>query len=208
MFINYVVGLLLVLVVLCFMYYIFMGKVLQLIEADETANEDTFNDPMQLVFARNGIVDCNNTRLPCVTDRQCIDNCVLQLATGRLECDNGFCVNRDANIAGRPETETQLDCDIALGLIRVFAASEFVVSQTCISTYRDIVDDLGSIRPYVCSDGTLDIDLSVRQFSPADCKCNPNYTKMIFNQTAFARSVPVCIPNSRAAVYSKIYENV
>ncbi|WBB27202.1 PIF-3 [Mythimna sequax nucleopolyhedrovirus] len=158
---------------------------------------------IDLVFHRNGIVDCTSTRLPCVMDRQCADNCAVQNATGALVCENGFCMNRDASLTGRPN---DFECDISLGLIKVFVASEFVVDNLCISTYRDIVDDFGEPRPYLCGGGgTLDIDLANRQFSPADCTCAAGFTKMIFNQTALARTIPVCIPDRAANVYRKIY---
>ncbi|AAZ38222.1 ORF-56 [Agrotis segetum nucleopolyhedrovirus A] len=160
---------------------------------------------IDLVFDRNGVVDCTSTRLPCVTDRQCADNCAVQNTVGALVCDNGFCANRDPSFTGRPD---DFECDIALGLIKVFVASEFVVDQLCISTYRDIVDDLGKPRPYLCDSGTLDIDLVNRQFSAADCTCSAGYTKMLFNQTALARSIPVCIPNRASNVYNKIYDTL
>ncbi|AUV65327.1 PIF-3 [Alphabaculovirus myunipunctae] len=166
------------------------------------------NEPgslIDLVFDRNGIVDCVATRLPCVTDRQCADNCAVQNAVGALVCENGFCANRDASFDARPD---DFECDIRLGMIKVFVASEFVVDQLCISTYRDIVDDLGEPRPYLCHGGTLDIDLVNRPFSVADCRCSNGYTKMLFNQGALARSIPVCIPNRVSKVYAAVYDSV
>lgn len=167
------------------------------------ANQSRPQSAIDLVFDRNGVVDCTSTRLPCVTDRQCMDNCAVQNAVGALVCDNGFCANRDASLTGRPD---DFECNIALGLIKVFVASEFVVDQICISTYRDIVDDFGEPRPYLCEHGTLDIDLVNKQFSSADCTCAAGYTKMLFNQTALARSIPVCIPNRARNVFSKVYD--
>lgn len=161
------------------------------------------NEPLELIFDRNGIVNCTLTKLPCVTDRQCTDNCSLQNAVGTMVCDNGFCANADLRVAGRPD---DFECDQSLGLIKVYVASEFVVDQLCISTYRDIVDDVGRPRPYLCDAGTLDVDVVRKQFSPADCTCAENFTKMLFNQGAYTRAIPVCIPNSIARVYSKIYD--
>nr|QRN46161.1 PIF-3 [Spodoptera frugiperda multiple nucleopolyhedrovirus] len=158
---------------------------------------------MDIVFDRNGVVDCNSTRLPCISDQQCKDNCLIQTAIGGIACNNGFCGTRDASFTGRPD---DFECDPKLGLIKAYVASEFVVDQMCISTYRDIVDDLGEPRPYLCDNGVLDIDLISKQFSAADCTCSSGYTKMLFNQTALARSIPVCIPNRSRNVFSKIYE--
>ncbi|ABY65828.1 ac115-like protein [Orgyia leucostigma nucleopolyhedrovirus] len=197
---NIFVGFSVVLLVLILVFYVCYNQTLHLIR-DENESIAASN-PMQFVFERNGIVDCAHTKLPCVTDRQCVDNCAIQNAVGTMVCDEGFCSNRDAQVSGRPD---DFECDSALGLIKVFVASEFVVNQLCISTYRDIVDDSGQRRPYVCDDGVLDLDLANRQFTADDCVCDTGYTKMIFNQTALVRSVPVCVPNSSAAMYARVY---
>lgn len=200
-------GIIIVLIVLFIMSFYLM-RTIKIFNDDETHNIVKSNTSpqtaMEIVFDRNGVVDCNSTRLPCVSDRQCIDNCLVQTAVGALVCDNGFCSNRDSSIGGgRPD---DFECDSALGLIKAFIASEFVVDQLCISTYRDIVDDLGEPRPYLCTNGTLDIDLVNRQFSASDCTCSWGYTKMLFNQTALARSIPVCVPNRSRTLFGKIYD--
>jgi Per os infectivity factor 3 len=190
-----------VLFIVC--YYAMMGVVYM--NTKYINNVVDANEPkslIDLVFDRNGIVDCTTTRLPCVTNRQCLDNCAVQNAVGALVCEDGFCANRDASITGRPD---DFECDIRLGLIKVYVASEFIVNQLCISTYRDIVDDFGEPRPYLCANGELDIDLVNKPFSVADCECATGYTKMLFNQGALARNIPVCIPNRTSNVYSKVY---
>lgn len=53
--------------------------------------------------------------------------------------------------------------------------------------------------------GELDIDLVGRQFSANDCRCAAGFRKMVFDQTALARSIPVCIPSRLADVYSRFY---
>lgn len=160
---------------------------------------------MDIMFARNGIVDCQKSKLPCVTDRQCLDNCSSQTLAGEIVCQQGFCVTRDAQVAGvRPD---DFECDASLGLVKVYVASEFVVQQLCVSTYRDVVDDLGAIRPYICENGSLSLDLINRPFTVDDCDCDAGYTRMAFNQTALARAIPVCIPNNLNMIYSKIYES-
>nr|ANS71028.1 per os infectivity factor 3 [Lymantria dispar multiple nucleopolyhedrovirus] len=175
--------------------------------ANETENvAAAATTPMEFVFDRNGVADCNRTHLPCVSDTQCRNNCAISGAGGGGEftCnENGFCAIRDSNVTGRPD---DFECDAALGLLNVFAASEFVVTQTCVSTYRDLVDDLGEPRPYLCGGGgRLSIDVVDRQFSADDCQCAQGYTKMLFDQTALARSIPVCIPTSSANLYAKVY---
>ncbi|AIE47828.1 pif3 [Peridroma alphabaculovirus] len=201
-----VLGVVVVLIVLFIICYYVIAALRELNAADEArVAAAAASAPMDLVFDRNGIVDCTHTRLPCVTDRQCTDNCAVQNAVGALVCDHGFCANRDPSVTGRPD---DFHCDIALGLVKVYVASEFVVDQVCISTYRDIVDDLGEPRPYICDGGALDIDLVNRPFSVADCSCADGYTKMLFNQTALARSVPVCIPSRADAVYRRVYDVV
>ncbi|ACI28761.1 agip59 [Agrotis ipsilon multiple nucleopolyhedrovirus] len=197
-----------VLLIVLFIVCLYLMGTIQMFNDTEiaeivSANRNAPTSAMDLVFDRNGVVDCTSTRLPCVTDRQCMDNCAVQNAVGALVCDNGFCANRDASLNGRPD---DFECDISIGLIKVYVASEFVVDQLCISTYRDIVDDFGEPRPYLCENGTLDIDLVNRQFTAADCTCSSGYTKMLFNQTALARSIPVCIPNRASNVFRKIYD--
>jgi hypothetical protein len=123
-----------------------------------------------------------------------------------VECNGGFCTARDAQVSG--QDTHNIDCDSSLGLIKAFIASEFVVDQICISTYRDVIDDLGQPRPYLCESGKLDINLVTRPFSANDCVCAGGFTKMLFNQTALARSIPVCIPNRLANIYKKIYDQV
>ncbi|QWO71644.1 per os infectivity factor 3 [Orgyia pseudotsugata single capsid nuclopolyhedrovirus] len=198
------VGFIVILATLMLLFFSCFAQAKQLIRNVDADVDAVAANPMQFVYERNGIVDCAHTRLPCVADRQCVDNCAIQNLVGTMVCDEGFCINRDAQVSGRPDN---FECDAALGLIKVFAASEFVVNQLCISTYRDVVDDLGKRRPYVCDEGVLDLDLTNRQFSANDCNCAIGYTKMVFNQTALARSVPVCVPDSSASVYARIYRN-
>ncbi|AGE89958.1 hypothetical protein SlsnVgp103 [Spodoptera littoralis nucleopolyhedrovirus] len=164
---------------------------------------ESASEPMRLVFDRPPLVNCDETRLPCVSDEQCYENCSNLNMTSMMSCNQGFCSIRPPNVAG--ERPDDFVCDQKLGLVRVFAASEFVVSQLCISTYRDIVDDDGNPRPYICDGGRLDIDVVNRQFTSDDCECSSGYTKYTFVQGAFARAVPVCIPNQLARIYSRVY---
>ncbi|AHH82679.1 PIF-3 [Buzura suppressaria nucleopolyhedrovirus] len=201
---SYYVGFLLFLIVLIILYNVLINSITRLIRVDKQDSENNSRNPMQFLFDQNGIVDCGHTKLPCVTDRQCTDNCVVQNAAGVMVCEKGFCSQRNPQIAGtRPD---KFECDSDKGLINVFVASEFVVDQLCISLYRDLFDDLGEPRPYLCDlGGHLNVNLTTRQFSVDDCRCADGYIRMVFNQTALARSVPVCIPASRAALYKKIY---
>ncbi|AKN80670.1 Per os infectivity factor 3 [Perigonia lusca single nucleopolyhedrovirus] len=196
-------GYLTIFVVLLIVYYYCMNA-LRSIRMHEETEDDSDANILKFIFDRNGVVDCNQTKLPCVTDRQCRDNCLLSF--GETICDNGFCSLRSPNISGGEDDDTR--CDSSLGLMKVFLASEYVVRQMCVSLYRDIVDDNGEIRPYICDNGRLNVDFVNRQFTAEDCTCAENYTKMLFVQTALVRSVPVCIPNSRLPLYSKIYKTI
>ncbi|ACF05395.1 hypothetical protein [Adoxophyes orana nucleopolyhedrovirus] len=166
------------------------------------ADYDNDSDPLNFIFDQNGMVNCNQTRLPCVTNRQCLENCNGHNILGTMICEEGFCVSRDAYVSGRPD---DFECDSSLGLITVYVASEFIINKICISMYRELVDDLGTLRPYVCENGQLNIELSKRQFTPDDCVCDNGFTKMIFNQTALARAIPVCINNSSVVLFNKVY---
>jgi Per os infectivity factor 3 len=155
-------------------------------------------------FPRNRGIDCALNRLPCITDDQCRDNCVIASAASELTCEQGFCNAADALV--NAQSPDLIECDPALGLMHVFAVGgDFVVSQTCVSTYRDLIDDSGSPRPYLCDNGTLSLNLHATQFSAQSCECLPNYEKMIFRQTALARTIPVCIPVEVANIYRRIY---
>ncbi|AXS67761.1 pif3 [Cryptophlebia peltastica nucleopolyhedrovirus] len=191
--------------VLVSLFIVFLYCVSTVSKLIQTKEAESFSPALDIIFDRNGIVDCNLTKLPCVTSRQCLDNCSSHNLVGSIVCDEGFCTSRDLNVSGRPDN---FECDSSLGLIKVFTASDFTVTNLCVSTYRDIIDDFGNKRPYVCDNGNLTIDLTNRQFSAADCVCDTGYTRMLFNQTALTRSVPVCIPDSNLNIYSKIYDQV
>lgn len=201
-----ILGFFTIIIVLIIVYYYCITKVAAI-------NEDTFQQtkmslehPIDIVFERNGTVDCSLTRLPCITNQQCIDNCVnrnIFVGNNTMVCDQGYCLTRDSQITGSSQ-ETK-ECDQSLGLIRAFVASEFVVGQVCISTYRDVVDDQGQIRPYVCDNGLLDINVAERQFSVNDCICDTGYTRFIFSQTSFVRNIPVCVPDAQASLFTRIY---
>jgi hypothetical protein len=92
-------------------------------------------------------------------------------------------------------------------LVRVFAAGgDFVVAQACISTHRDLVDDEGAPRPYLCDSGDLTLQLNTVQFTPHSCECSSGYRRMVFEQTALARAIPVCIPQHLANLYMRVYK--
>lgn len=201
--IQQIIGITVLLIILFSLYAYVVQAVNYLRTLQNKQIELGVYEPMHYVFERSGIADCLNTKLPCITDRQCENNCARQTALGSLTCDEGFCSVRDARISGQP---IDFFCDPALGLMSVYVASEFVVDQMCISLYRDIFNDLGETRPYICQPGVLTTDLANKQFSHNDCVCATGYTKMLFDQTALARTIPVCIPNAAVNVYKHIYQ--
>lgn len=199
---------LLLLLIILFVVCVFCLRGVTLLNRQSEADAPPADDEMmRLVFDRPALVDCAETRLPCLSDRQCYDNCASINLTSDMHCDEGFCTARVPFVGGhRPE---DFVCDQSLGLLTVFTASEFVVSQLCISTYRDVVDDFGEPRPYLCGEGgTLDIDLVNRQFTVDDCTCADNYTKMMFNQGALARAVPVCLPDNVTTIFARVYDPI
>nr|AGE61369.1 hypothetical protein [Chrysodeixis chalcites nucleopolyhedrovirus]AGE61516.1 hypothetical protein [Chrysodeixis chalcites nucleopolyhedrovirus] len=174
----------------------------------ERANKNTGKSALQFVYEQNGIVDCSHTRLPCVSKRQCTNNCAI--AINQFDCVEGFCT---ASIPYRGPDSIESICDRSRGLVDAIVADDILVYNTCLSTYRDIVNDSGDLRPYICgykdavvSNGNLSLDLVNRPFSVEDCVCDSNYTRMYYNQTSLVRSIPVCIPNNLVSIYKNIYD--
>ncbi|ANF29681.1 pif3 [Catopsilia pomona nucleopolyhedrovirus] len=210
----FIVWQLLILLVIVAIVYVYTFRsvqnfILNDVETIEKAN--AFDTPLfNFSYQRNRAVNCELNRLPCVTDQQCRDNCVIASAASQLSCREGFC-NAFGNSIVSDDDENDdnaatINCDPALGLMRVYSAGgDFVVAQTCVSTYRDIVDDTGTPRPYVCDNGRLDLNLNTVQFSLQSCECASGYVKMAFRQTALARTIPICIPARVANLYRRIY---
>ncbi|AQQ80300.1 PIF-3 [Betabaculovirus altermyunipunctae] len=155
---------------------------------------------VKLLFQRDNVTDCETLALPCVTDAQCENNCQSGMF---MRCQQGFCsrYNRPIEYVGVD------DCDISRGMVMVLTALDsFLVMRSCISLYRDVIDDRSELRPYVCDPGSMHINLEVSPFSISDCNCDAGFVKLAYHQGAFARSTPVCIPTNRASLYSRIYD--
>ncbi|QBC76022.1 pif3 [Neophasia sp. alphabaculovirus] len=196
---------LLILLAIVVIVYVSTFEFVQQFMHNDTTNMAAYAPPMDLVFQRDRGLDCALNRLPCVTDQQCRDNCVIASAASQLNCEAGFCNATNALIDAQAP-DSVIDCDPALGLLRIYAAGgDFVVAQTCVSTYRDLVDDTGATRPYLCDDGALRLNLNTTQFSADACTCAVGYVKMLFRQTALARTVPVCIPERMSGLYKRVY---
>lgn len=155
---------------------------------------------VKLLFERDNIVNCDAVPLPCVTDEQCVDNCQGGMF---MRCQQGFCRKYIQPV----EFVGVDDCDISRGMVMVLTAVDtFLIQRMCISLYRDVIDDNSDVRPYICDQGEMLVDLENRPFSIADCTCRSGFTKFAYHQGAFARSTPVCIPNNLANLYSRIYD--
>nr|AIU36681.1 ORF35 pif-3 [Cydia pomonella granulovirus]AIU36823.1 ORF35 pif-3 [Cydia pomonella granulovirus]AIU36960.1 ORF35 pif-3 [Cydia pomonella granulovirus]AIU37102.1 ORF35 pif-3 [Cydia pomonella granulovirus]QDW81095.1 pif-3 [Cydia pomonella granulovirus] len=157
------------------------------------------NRRVNIAFERHNILDCDAVNVPCVTDAQCRDNCRGGLV---MHCNaGGFCA-RGARVDSSVE-----DCDASRGLVVVLNAVEgIVVERMCVSLYRDVVEDDGKLRPYVCgSGGSMWLDLETDMFSVEDCVCAAGYTRFSYSSGAFTRTIPVCIPNASAALYQRVY---
>lgn len=171
-------------------------------------NDNTDEFLFNFAFERSRGTDCALNKLPCVTDQQCRDNCVIANAASELACRNGFCNASNALASATPPPSDTTECDPALGLMRIFpAGGDFVVSQTCVSVYRDLVDDTGAVRPYICVGGQLQLNLDTQQFNVNACECPAETQKMSFRQGALARTIPVCLPALSAPLYDRVYNN-
>lgn len=154
---------------------------------------------VRIAFEKHNIIDCDTVIVPCVADDQCRDNCRGGLL---MRCDeSGFC--------GRSGQRVDADvdeCDISRGLITVLnALGGLVVERVCVSMYRDVVADDGSLRPYVCDGGTMHLDLEKGPFRVEDCTCRTGYTLFSYGSGSFSRPTPVCVPNALASLYERIY---
>ncbi|AVA31130.1 pif3 [Oxyplax ochracea nucleopolyhedrovirus] len=190
------------LIIIIFILYFYTYNLIKTFNNENDATE-TINTSslLNFTFERKRGTDCVLNRLPCVIDQQCRDSCLIVNRISELKCQEGFCNATSAENQIEPH-----DCDSSLGLIKVFAVGgDFVVSQTCVSTYRDLVDDIGAIRPYLCDDGELTLNLNVKQFSVQACECLTGYEKMSFRQAALARVIPVCIPLHLVNLYKRVY---
>lgn len=198
--------LLILIAVFTIVYVYALRFVEQFMQEDAAERQRAATAPlMEFTFQRTRAVDCSLNRLPCVTDQQCRDSCVIASAASGLTCENGFCSATNA-FAEAQTPDSANECDPALGLLRVYAAGgDFVVAQTCVSTYRDLVDDTGVARPYLCDAGSLRLNLDTKPFSAEACTCGSGYDKLLFRQTALARTVPVCIPSHMANLYQRVY---
>ncbi|AGQ20293.1 pif-3 [Clostera anastomosis granulovirus A] len=154
---------------------------------------------LRVLFERHNITDCDTVNVPCVTDAQCRDNCVSGLV---MHCnDGGFCSAGTRYVLS--ETEK---CDPARGLVVVFNAVENLgFERVCVSLYRDVIEDGGELRPYVCEHGVMNVSLEERPFSVEDCECDDGYTKFVYTQGAYNRPTPVCLTNEQGKLFSRIY---
>lgn len=153
---------------------------------------------VRIAFQKHNILDCNNVVIPCVTDAQCRNNCIDGMI---MYCDDGGFCSKTSRI------DNMENCDEDKGLIVVLNALDgLVVERMCVSLYRDVINDDGSLKPYVCENGEMILNLTENLFDTNDCTCLSNYQKFVFKSSAFTRPIPVCIPHSLSVLYGRIYE--
>ncbi|ABC61160.1 unknown [Choristoneura occidentalis granulovirus] len=161
------------------------------------AQQNTYNKRVNILFQKHNILDCNNVHVPCLTDDQCRDNCIDGMV---MRCDQGGFCNKG------PRIENINDCDANRGLIVVLnAINELVVETMCLSLYRDVINDDGSLKSYVCQNGNMELQLQENPFEVKDCQCASGYTLFSFSPGAFTRTIPICIPNRLTKLYSRVY---
>lgn len=180
-------------VILCFVLYVSVWLRRYLKREYETTKQ------LRIIFERRNILDCDNVNVPCVSDDQCIDNCQGGLM---MSCNSsGFCSRAVQFNINNPET-----CDANRGMITVInALGGGAIADVCVSLYRDVVNDDGELREYVCNEGVMNLQLEDRPFDVSDCECARNYTKFTFVSGAFTRPVPVCVPDALSALYQRVY---
>ena len=150
-------------------------------------------------FERHNLLDCDAVRVPCVVADQCRDNCI---SGALMRCDEGGFCGRGIQYSPQEWEE----CDVSRGMIMVFNALDgLAVESLCVSMYRDIIDDDGELRPYVCENGRMSMNLEVGPFAVEDCECDRGYTRFAYGSGAFSRSIPVCLPDNVAVLYRRIY---
>jgi|WetSurMetagenome_2_1015567.scaffolds.fasta_scaffold26028_2 hypothetical protein len=156
---------------------------------------------VRLLFDKNNMMDCENVQVPCVEDQQCRDNCLTGITK---RCERGFCTG-----TLRITPDDLEECDASRGLFGVLNALDGLVVETlCVSLYRDVIDDNGDLRPYVCEGGDMRINLEESIFSVDDCTCRDFTTKYIYRPGAFGRDIPVCVPNGRIGLFDRVYDRL
>nr|AJA91666.1 per os infectivity factor 3 [Adoxophyes orana granulovirus] len=183
------IGTIFVLIIFCAITLLYLNKLL---------HNERFEKLVNISFSKETIMDCESTPIPCISHEQCIDSCKNGLS---MRCnEGGFCDK------GFVQVNNDQDCDQSKGLIEVFAAvGEFGVNKSCVSIFRDIIDDQGNLRPYICENGVMEINLENDMFDVNNCICNMNYVKYIYTQGAYSRPLPVCIPKNSSPIYDRIY---
>ncbi|AER41464.1 PIF-3 [Epinotia aporema granulovirus] len=183
------------LLIALFLGVIIFFSLIYLNTSPNTANTDA---RARLLFERHNILDCDAIKLPCMVDEQCSENCKSGIT---MRCENGFCATRPRYSANHE------DCDVSRGLIMVVTALDgFAVENVCVSMYRDVVEDGGELRPYVCENGVMNLDLENGPFAVEDCTCNSGFTRFTYTSGAFSRPIPVCIDNASAVLFARVYK--
>lgn len=178
---------------------LFLGVIIffSLIYLGTTTATTTADARVRILFERHNILDCDATKLPCIVDEQCSENCKSGIT---MHCESGFCATRP-RYSANPD-----DCDASRGLIMVVTALDgFAVENVCVSMYRDVVEDGGELRPYVCENGVMKLDLEHGPFAVEDCTCNSGYTRFTYTSGAFSRPIPVCIDNFSSELFRRVY---
>lgn len=155
-----------------------------------------------LKFKSKPAMDCVLDRLPCVVDSQCRDYCRRPIGRNIFRCDLGFCTPSTALTSTLEEV-----CDEAKGLLSVVLATDFVVDQACISLVREVFEDNGDKKKFICDGGELDVDFKVRALAISDCACPNDKTKLIYDQGPLVSKTPLCVPKKSSALYERIYQS-
>lgn len=177
--------------------------------AQRQLNEDPMSNFLETLSTENKFrvltsVDCSTYHLNCSTDKNCISRCASGPVSFRCHETRKLCVPIEM---GKSEIDIRRppECDPKRGIIAVLRPHNLNnnVNWTCISLYRDFLDDYGKNMNSVCYGGTLNIDVTKRAPSYLDCQCPSGTTRMVAIDEG---NIPYCLKHSW--LYRKSFREV
>nr|UZH98373.1 per-os infectivity factor 3 [Neodiprion sertifer nucleopolyhedrovirus] len=179
--------------VVLYIINIFVKNIYRIDEVNSTVNVS--------VFGKSNY-NCTDSKIPCVSDSQCLDYCLVTSIGNKQTCLSGYCST--STIDSRDDVE----CNGNHGLFKTYISTSELITSTCISLYRDIYDDYDELRPTICSNGTFDIDLTQQNINVDNCVCDDNYTLMSYTSSIYTNISLICVHDDVVPLYNKIYTSI
>lgn len=127
--------------------------------------------------------DCARELHSCMADVDCEDIC-----TAPFQCKNFVCEPVSIDSTDAPIIAPPLKCNSKHGFITAISVTELRgVETTCINTLPGYFENDDTPRPYVCHNGTLNVDLTVDKIT---CTCPPDTLLMVRNTDYTPRCIP------------------